>query len=449
MKVIQSFWTGQQESTKNTFGWNAPEYHWLGWILSANQLSKYYDVELYTDKLGYHYLIECLNLPYSKVHVILDELNHYKSNLWALPKIKAYSLQKEPFLHVDGDVFIWEAFPDQLLKQKLITQNLEVTTNYYQSIWEIIAPNLSYLPEEMMPYVSGREKYACNMGIVGGTDIEFFQKYTQKSFEFVDRNTESIPEDAMMNFNVFFEQVLFYLMAKKEGIPTSYLINEVSEDNGYKGFGDFNKVPHEKTYLHLLGHYKRDHKVCTMLKDYVLRYYPEYFQKLLNINEGYFPKYQSKELDYDFSPEANLLRVQEFEEQLDTLSGNEFLLSRDLFSVNQSKEFDQHVNQGKDVILYLLKGWKTNELEDKKKAFQKVIEIPEMHSDPTVIPIDDIDEMIFYQLQQPKSYMELMNTMLGQLDDDAKEIIPMFVTMIRDRITYFLTHKVLRFTVSS
>jgi hypothetical protein len=446
MKIIQSFWTGQQESTHNAFGWSAPEFHWLGWILSVNQLSKFYDVELYTDQLGYEYLVEKLALPYSKVHVVLDELNSYQSNLWALPKIKAYSLQKEPFLHVDGDVFIWEAFPEELLQQKLITQNLEVTTEYYQNMWSKIAPNLKYLPDEMIPYANGEERLACNMGIIGGTDLDFFQKYTQKSFEFVDRNTDNIPADKMMNFNVFFEQVLFYLMAKQQDISPSFLINEVSEDNGYKGFGDFNRVPHKKTYLHLLGHYKRDHKVCMMLKDYVLKYYPESFQKLLAIDESYFPAYQNL-LDYNFTQKENTQKIEAFEREINALSGDNYLLSRDLFCVDHPKQFDLLIDRGEDVILHKLKGWKTGETFRQSEAFQKHIDIAEMHTVSTVIPIDDIDDMIFYQLQEPRSYSELMQNMVAQLDEDAQEIIPQFVMMIRDRILYFLTHKVLRFTL--
>ena len=445
MKIIQSFWTGQQESTRSTFGWQSPEHHWLGWILSANQLSKYYDVELYTDELGYKYLIDILQLPYSKVHVVLDELNHYQNNLWALPKIKAYQLQKEPFLHVDGDVFIWEPFPEELLKQRLITQNLEVTTQYYQSMWNLISPNLSYLPDEMLPYANGEEQYACNMGVIGGCNVEFFEKYTQKAFEFVDRNAESIPEDKMMNFNVFFEQVLFYLMAKQNDIQPSFLINEVSIDNGYKGFGDFNRVPYEKTYLHLLGHYKRDHKVCMMLKDYVLKYYPAYFQKLLTIDKNYFPAYQNLP-NHNFTQRENEQRIENFEKELNSLSDAEFLLSRDLFFVDHAKEFNQLVDSGQEMILHKLKGWNVQDLFRQSESFEKHIEIAEMYRDSTRIPIDDIDEMIFYQLQEPRSYSELMQNMVAQLDEDAQSIIPQFVLMIRDRVFYFITHKALRFT---
>ena len=47
MKIIQSFWTGKHNNIEYSFGWLSNEYHYLSWILSCNQLRKYYDeVEL-------------------------------------------------------------------------------------------------------------------------------------------------------------------------------------------------------------------------------------------------------------------------------------------------------------------------------------------------------------------------------------------------------------------
>lgn len=84
MKIIQSFWTGKNNDLEHSYGWLSNKYHYMSWILSCNQLRKYYDeVELFTDSLGYTILIEKLKLPYTNVHVVLDELNNYHNNLWA------------------------------------------------------------------------------------------------------------------------------------------------------------------------------------------------------------------------------------------------------------------------------------------------------------------------------------------------------------------------------
>ena len=89
MKIIQSFWSGNNDCLKDGYGWLSPIYHYASWILSCNQLRKYYDdVILVTDRAGYDVLIDNLHLPYTNVIVCLDELSKYSSNLWALAKIK-------------------------------------------------------------------------------------------------------------------------------------------------------------------------------------------------------------------------------------------------------------------------------------------------------------------------------------------------------------------------
>ena len=80
MKIIQSFWAGKLQFTEESFGWQHSRFHALSWALSCLQLSKYYAVELYTDTIGYEFLIKKLNLPYAKVHIVLDELNNFSTD---------------------------------------------------------------------------------------------------------------------------------------------------------------------------------------------------------------------------------------------------------------------------------------------------------------------------------------------------------------------------------
>tara|TARA_B110000908_G_scaffold172725_1_gene242401 strand:- start:7974 stop:8471 length:498 start_codon:yes stop_codon:yes gene_type:complete len=152
MKIVQTFWSGNSKDIiKDTFGWYAPEYHLMSWALSCLQLRKFYDnVVLYTDEKGYELLINYLKLPYTKVIVNLDELNKDDSDLWALSKIHTYSKQDEPFLHVDGDVFIWEAFNKDIMKANLIAQNKEIgTAHFYESMFDSIEQELIYLPKDI------------------------------------------------------------------------------------------------------------------------------------------------------------------------------------------------------------------------------------------------------------------------------------------------------------
>lgn len=188
MRIIQTFWSGNKDTILDaSYGWYNSMYHIMGWVLSSNLLSKLYnELELYTDKKGYELLITELKLPYTKVHVLLDDLNTYDSNLWALSKLHVYSLQKKPFLHVDGDVFIWEKFDKNLLQSKLIVQNLERGTDYYKNKWIKLKEDFVFIPEEILEEESKSENmYAYNFGIFGGSDLKFIEKYTNLSFKFV------------------------------------------------------------------------------------------------------------------------------------------------------------------------------------------------------------------------------------------------------------------------
>ncbi|TRX26596.1 hypothetical protein FNW25_08215 [Flavobacterium franklandianum] len=234
MNIIQSSWAcNQPDLLTSNSGWLAPEYNLMSWTLSCLQLKQYYpNVGLYCDSVSAKTLIDVLQLPYSSVICNLDVLNTYNPKLWALPKIHAYSQQEKPFLHVDGDVFIWKKFDDELLKSGLIAQNLESATNYYEEIMKSFESKLTYFPEEIIIERELKKPIlAYNAGIFGGTDVSFFKEYTEKAFEFVNKNISNLSVINVVNFNIFFEQYLFYCLAKKKKLNVNVLIPEIIGDN--------------------------------------------------------------------------------------------------------------------------------------------------------------------------------------------------------------------------
>lgn len=286
MNIIQSFWSCNKENLlKENFGWLAPEYNLMSWALSCLQLNKFYkDITLYADTASARMLIDILKLPYSNVVCELDMLNHFHENLWALPKIYSYSKQDKPFLHVDGDVYIWKEFDDELMSGDLIAQNKEAATDYYEAKFSQLETSLIYFPSVIQAERKNNNlMYAYNAGIFGGHDIDFFRRYANEAFEFVINNNSALQEINVTDFNIFFEQYLFYCMAKDESKQIHLLFNEVIGDNQYTGFGDFIEVPHNKQYLHLLGVYKRNNQVCSQLADRLRLDYPEYYYKIISL----------------------------------------------------------------------------------------------------------------------------------------------------------------------
>jgi len=286
MKIIQTSWSCTQDDLlKFNAGWYAPEYNLMGWTLSCLQLKKYYkDVSLYADNVSARMLIDTLQLPYTELVCDLDKLNNIHPKLWALPKIDTYSRQDCPFLHVDGDVFIWKSFDNQLLSSGLITQNLEVSTEYYENNFQKLEKTLTYFPPEI---IEARKKYspiyAYNAGIFGGHDIPFFKDYTGKSLEFIKKNEAHLPNIDVNVFNIFFEQYLFYALVKKQQKNVSVMLDDVIGDNQYTGFGEFCEVPHNKQYLHLLGTFKRDQVSCEQMADRLKLDYPEYYYRIISL----------------------------------------------------------------------------------------------------------------------------------------------------------------------
>ena len=286
MNIIQSSWAcNQQDLLTANSGWLAPEYNLMSWTLSCLQLKQFYpDVVLYSDSVSAKMLIDTLQLPYTEVVCNLDVLNKYHPQLWALPKIYTYSQQETPFLHVDGDVFIWEKFDDNLLNGSLIAQNVESATDYYGKIMQSLEVSLSYFPEEILNDRKSKSPIrAYNAGIFGGNDITFFKEYTVKAFEFVDKNIPNLSKINVTNFNIFFEQYLFYCLAKNKQQNVNVLFPEIIGDNQYKGFGDFARVPYEKQYLHLLGTYKKREFVCTQMADRLRQDYPIYYYRIIEL----------------------------------------------------------------------------------------------------------------------------------------------------------------------
>lgn len=443
MKIIQSFWSGSQNNINDKYGWYSPRYNWMSWILSCHQLVKYYDnVELYTDDFGYDILINKLQLPYSKVHVVLNELDKYPKDLWAIAKIKAYSLQEEPFIHVDGDVFIWEKFPESYVNSQLIAQNLENTTGYYREMWNEITANITFIPNELSSFHNGTSNLCCNMGIIGGSDIDFFKEYCTKSFEFVDKNIEFWDKINLFNFNIFFEQELFYELSTLNFKKINYLFDEIWADNAYMGFGDFHMIPHKRTYLHLLGFFKRQPTVCKNMEIYTMKYYPESYSKLSILLNKLGEK--NDEIEFLTSEKVNEL-IKEFETEIKTnkFIDQNFLLKRDLYNQGFTNQLDFFLDNKVDFMVILLKNFTKKTLKISDNEQKKVLEIEELNSPPNYYELDNIDIIMLDELSTPIPYSNLIQKMKEYFDDENEESKKEFLNLLNGRIMNYIVLKII------
>ena len=289
MRIVQTFWTAGRNPLEYSFGWLHPEYNLMSWALSCLSLREHYDeVALYTDTRGKEVLIDLLHLPYTEVHVVFDDFSCLPQH-WALSKIKTYSLQDKPFLHVDGDVYLPKPIAPAILEAPLVAQNIEIGTGFYRSMMDKI---LAYKEIDLPIYVRQGLKEetiaSYNMGIFGGTDINFIQSYCQEAFRFMDDNhmNDASYKHSEVWCNILFEQVFFALLSDIHNIKVA-CIGRPMKDEGYKGneFCNFYRYE-EMKFLHLLGGHKRCKQNYEMLAATLIRLYPRYLTNILSL----FPK---------------------------------------------------------------------------------------------------------------------------------------------------------------
>src|SRR4051794_18448095 len=108
LAAVWSFWSKPYLSGRES-SWAHDWYHWLAWGLSVHTAARYYsDTRLVTDTAGARVLVDLLGLPFAHVDTALDQLEPSDPGWWALGKLEAYRLQRDPFVHIDTDVFLWK-----------------------------------------------------------------------------------------------------------------------------------------------------------------------------------------------------------------------------------------------------------------------------------------------------------------------------------------------------
>jgi len=233
---------------------------------------------LITDRKGKEELFDDLALPYTKVESCLDKLQKYPPELWAIGKILAYQLQNEPFLHADGDVFIWRKFPAEFENAALFAQSREIGFKHYGAVLNNVHRYFDYIPSVFAHHI-GEAIQSVNAGIIGGTNFQFFQYYASEALTFIERNRECLHKVDMGLFNQIYEQYLFTCLAAERGIDIQYYLPEMDEE--FTQVLNFHRLPSIESYIHVVGSAKRNALACRQV-EYRLRYeFPEYYERVL------------------------------------------------------------------------------------------------------------------------------------------------------------------------
>jgi len=284
--IIQSFWSKpffkENDDLNARFkgGWLKANFFYYSCLLSCLKFKQNYgEVSLYTDDLGKELLIDKLEIPYSEIHLELNELQDYPAELWALGKVLTYSLQEKPFIHADTDVFIWDKLPLEFLNTDLFAQNLEVNFPKYSEVLEIVLNEFKAISKDLFPiYQRTNDVYAYNAGIIGGTSLVFFKELKSKVFEIIDANLDKLHLIDVGVLNMVYEQMLGFELATQKNLEIKFLKSQMNE--AFANVMKFHMVPIKETYIHTVGYAKRSIEMCEQLK-YRLKYeFPKEYDKL-------------------------------------------------------------------------------------------------------------------------------------------------------------------------
>jgi hypothetical protein len=276
MKIIQTFWSKpfltENDNFQNRFngGWSSKLLNCISIAYSCMQFKKYYNkVELYTDTPGKELLIDKLKLPYTKVNIVLDDFD-YTSKLWALAKVKTYSLQTEPFIHADNDVFIFDKLPERIENAQLLAQNecIDFIT-LYKTMKEI---NIHFNTIDTCiynDYITSNELIFGNCGIIGGNNIDFFQQYCKRVFTVIEENIDKLQYTSTEMMGQVYEEYLYYSLASALGIDIEFLLPPF--------YIDFNSdiVNFKSNYVHIIGTFKKMEDTTKIIEKRFKSEYPE------------------------------------------------------------------------------------------------------------------------------------------------------------------------------
>lgn len=284
MKIVQTFWSGGKEiesPLQISAGWIYPEYHWMSWALSCLLLRRLYDrVELYTDEIGKRVLVDILQLPYTDVHVVFDDSFVIHPKLFSLAKIRTYSLQEEPFIHVDGDLFLWNPLPENIMNAGLIASNPEVNLYFNKEVLVEMEEHFQYIPSHLKDIHMQEHIFSSNAGIFGGSNIPFIKKYCSKAKQIIKENENSLEKVNIGHTNMLIEQISLFYLAARENIKIVYCVTEPVDHPLYKDYWRFADIP-QVPMIHPVGGCKRIPYIIHHLGHRLQMEFPEMYYRII------------------------------------------------------------------------------------------------------------------------------------------------------------------------
>ena len=260
-KAIYSFWTKPMGDKYVGFRSEKSliECFSISVMMSRKHFSK---VELVTDIKGKELLIDKYGLPFTSVSTELEEaLKDIDQKHWAIGKIYACKIQKEPFIHIDNDVIWFKKPPIELLKADACFQNEEVdeevdfnNMNSYHYLIKHAKDNYIDCPN----YINWDNTCAYNCGIIGFNRLEHLDTWWQAALKYIDYIDSYFGKEYDTWFELtclIFEQFYIVSICDKFNYDVKFIKKDFVDDDTSKLLG----------YTHLISESKRTEYVEQLL----------------------------------------------------------------------------------------------------------------------------------------------------------------------------------------
>lgn len=213
MKAVFSFYSQPYncDVRNHRSNWASIEYEFIVFAYAVSRAKlQFKSVELVTDEYGRD-LVKELGIEFDKV--VLFSVNP-GLKLWAAGKMVAYSMQEEPFCHIDSDAFFNRNLPKSLIDSSVCIQSWDDTMSnkwYTETFSNCIKNTKNQYPFDLFHKCKDRRRLAGCMSLYWCKDVDLNKAYTTRFLDILETDYyKSLPDNFRVNsfYNVLFEQLM-------------------------------------------------------------------------------------------------------------------------------------------------------------------------------------------------------------------------------------------------
>jgi len=262
--------------------------NFFSYLFSALLIKKLgHSIDLYCDKNSYEMYSF---IPYDNINIVDFDNDGVDSKFWIWGKIKTHMLMTEPYIHIDGDVFLFrDIIGDKILNGEYdaVVQSREndKTLNLNFNVYtESLTPFNEKISSDINWNKYGLEAYNC--GVVGFGDMGLKNKYALKVAEILTKlSTDDEFKIKRKKYDGMFliaeQSLLYYMLTENNVKPLEIIPYEEIQRRNCEWF----TIADEIGYAHMWGYCKYKDDVIEKIKYKIKRFFPEHIEVLTKFNK--------------------------------------------------------------------------------------------------------------------------------------------------------------------